>query len=192
MFGIENAEYWTPLRKLHQVYARSVARAGLHRRAEAEGILLMPCGLSIEIYASIKEKKCSCINVLYMIRYLYEGLFMVSKHLSEIPIVFYRTATGVEPVRDWLRGLPDDDRREIGFDLATVQVGWPVGMPLCRSLGDGIWEVRSSLPSRRIARILFFVHEGRIGIVNGFIKKTMKTPPDEIELARKRMKEMIT
>jgi len=88
--------------------------------------------------------------------------------------------------------LPDDDRREIGFDLATVQVGWPVGMPLCRSLGDGIWEVRSSLPSRRIARILFFVHEGRIGIVNGFIKKTMKTPPDEIELARKRMKEMIT
>lgn len=69
---------------------------------------------------------------------------------------------------------------------------WPVGMPLCRSLGDGIWEVRSSLPSRRIARILFFVHEGRIGIVNGFIKKTMKTPPDEIELARKRMKEMIS
>lgn len=117
---------------------------------------------------------------------------MASKHLNEIPIVFYRTATGVEPVRDWLRSLSDEDRREIGFDLATVQVGWPVGMPLCRSLGDGIWEVRSSLPSRRIARILFFVHEGRIGIVNGFIKKTMKTPPDEIELARKRMKEMIT
>lgn len=117
---------------------------------------------------------------------------MVSKHLSEIPIIFYRTATGVEPVRDWLRGLPDDDRREIGLDLATVQVGWPIGMPLCRSLGDGIWEVRSSLPSRRIARILFFVHEGQIGIVNGFIKKTMKTPHDEIELARKRMKEMIT
>jgi len=117
---------------------------------------------------------------------------MGSKHLSEIPIVFYRTATGVEPVRDWLRSLSDEDRREIGFDLATVQVGWPVGMPLCRSLGDGIWEVRSSLPSRRIARILFFVHEGRIGIVNGFIKKTTKTPPDEIELARKRMKEMIT
>ena len=117
---------------------------------------------------------------------------MAGKHLSEIPIVFYRTATGVEPVRDWLRGLPDDDRRKIGFDLATVQVGWPVGMPLCRSLGGGLWEVRSSLPSRRIARILFFVHEGRIGIVHGFIKKTPKTPPDEIELARKRMKEMTT
>jgi phage-related protein len=65
-------------------------------------------------------------------------------------------------------------------------------MPLCRSLGGGLWEVRSSLPSRRIARLLFFVHEGWIVIVHGFIKKTPKTLPDEIELARKRMKEMTT
>lgn len=115
---------------------------------------------------------------------------MTDKHLSEIPVVFYRTATGVEPVREWLRGLPHDDRHIIGLDLATLQVGWPVGMPLCRPLGGGLWEVRSRLPSRRIARILFFVHEGRIGIVHGFIKKTPKTPPDEVELARKRMKEM--
>jgi phage-related protein len=117
---------------------------------------------------------------------------MAGQHLKEIPVVFYRTPTGVEPVRDWLRGLPDDDRQTIGIDLATVQVGWPVGMPLCRSLGGGLWEVRSHLPSRRIARILFFVHDGRIGVVHGFIKKTPKTPPDEIELARKRMKEMTT
>lgn len=117
---------------------------------------------------------------------------MPDKRLNEIPIIFYRTSVGVEPARDWLQGLPDDDRRRIGFDLATVQVGWPVGMPLCRSLGGGLWEVRSSLPSRRIARILFFVHDGRIGLVHGFIKKTQKTPTDDIELARKRMKEMTT
>jgi len=117
---------------------------------------------------------------------------MIDKRLSEIPIVFYSTSLGVEPVRDWLRSLPDDDRRKIGLDLATVQVGWPVGMPLCRSLGGGLWEVRSTLPSRRIARILFCVHEGRIGIVHGFIKQTRKTPRNEIELARKRMKEMTT
>ncbi len=94
---------------------------------------------------------------------------MLGKHLSEIPVVFYRTATGVEPVRDWLRSLPEDDRRTIGIDLATLQVGWPVGLPLCRSLGGGLWEVRSSLPSRRIARLLFCVHEGRIGLLHGFI-----------------------
>ena len=63
---------------------------------------------------------------------------MTGGHLTEIPIVFYRTSGGVEPVRDWLRGLPGDDRRKIGFDLAAMQVGWPLGMPLCRSLGGRV------------------------------------------------------
>lgn len=91
--------------------------------------------------------------------------------LIEIPAAFYRTAGGAEPVLDWLRSLPAEDRRVIGTDLATVQFGWPIGMPLCRSLGGGLWEVRSSLPSRRIARVLFFVEAERIGVVHGFIKK---------------------
>jgi phage-related protein len=78
-------------------------------------------------------------------------------------------------MRDWLRGLPVEDRHRIGRDLALVQYGWPMGMPLCRSLGSGLWEVRSNLPSRRIARLVFFIHEGRIGVVNGFIKKTQRT-----------------
>jgi phage-related protein len=64
-------------------------------------------------------------------------------------------------------------------------------MPLCRSLGDGLWEARSSLPSRRIARLLFFFHEGELGVVHGFIKKTQKAPAEEIALARRRMKEML-
>ncbi|MEO5361689.1 MAG: type II toxin-antitoxin system RelE/ParE family toxin [Nitrospirota bacterium] len=112
--------------------------------------------------------------------------------MKEIPVVFYRTSLGAEPVREWLRSLPSDDRRTIGFDLATVQVGWPVGMPLCRSLGDGLWEVRSTLPTRRIARILFFVHDEQLVVLHGFIKQTQKTPQDELDLARKRMKEVIT
>jgi phage-related protein len=78
----------------------------------------------------------------------------------------------------------------IGKDLATLQVGWPVGMPLCRPLGAGLWELRSTLPSRRIARMLFFVADGEIGIVHAFIKKTQKIPTDDLEMARKRMKEM--
>jgi phage-related protein len=64
-------------------------------------------------------------------------------------------------------------------------------MPLCRPVGDGLWEIRSNLPSRRIARVLFFIADGRIGIVHGFIKKTQKAPKTELELAKKRMKEMI-
>jgi phage-related protein len=108
----------------------------------------------------------------------------------ETPVIFYRTVGGVELVRDWLKALPIADRQCIGHDLAIVQFGWPVGMPLCRSLGGGLWEVRSTLPSRRIARVLFFFHERRIGVVHGFVKKTQKTPPQDLALARKRMKEM--
>ena len=115
---------------------------------------------------------------------------MAGDRLTEIPIVFYRTVAGAEPVRDWLRSLAAEDRRTIGADLATVQVGWPIGMPLCRSLGTGLWEVRSNLSGNRIARLVFFVAEGRIGVVHGFIKKTRKTPPADITLAQKRMKEM--
>ena len=108
-----------------------------------------------------------------------------------LPVFFYRTRTGAEPVRAWLRTLPDGDRRAIGADLRRVQTGWPVGMPLCRSLGGGLWELRSTLPSSsRIARVMFFVHGDRIGVVHGFIKKTQSTPDKILELARKRMREM--
>ena len=115
---------------------------------------------------------------------------MAEDRLTEIPVVFYRTVAGGEPVREWLRSLSSEDRRTIGADLATVQVGWPIGMPLCRSLGSRLWEVRSKLSGNRIARLVFFVEEGRIGMLHGFIKKTQKTPPAEIAIAQKRMKEM--
>ena len=74
---------------------------------------------------------------------------MTGDRLTEIPVVFYRTAAGAEPVREWLRSLSTEDRRTIGTDLATLQVGWPIGMPLCRSLGAGLWELRSKLASNK-------------------------------------------
>lgn len=70
---------------------------------------------------------------------------------------FYRHDTGVEPVRDWLLTFSREDRRAIGFDIKTVQLGWPLGMPLVKAMGDGIWEVRSHLTGRKIARIFFFL-----------------------------------
>lgn len=107
----------------------------------------------------------------------------------KIPVVFYRTHGGGEVVRDWLRSLDDADRRAVGLDLMRVQYRWPVGMPLCRALGDGLWEVRTSLPSNRIARVLFSVQQSRILVLHGFIKKTQKTPPDDLALARRRNRE---
>jgi phage-related protein len=108
----------------------------------------------------------------------------------KIPLVFYRAASGAEPVLDWLKSLPKEERRDIGQDLMRAQWRWPVGMPLCRSLGGGLWEVRSSLTTKRIARVLFCVHDAEIVALHGFIQKTQKTPAGELELARKRMKEV--
>ena len=107
----------------------------------------------------------------------------------KIPVVFYRTRGGAEVVRDWMRSLDDADRQAVGLDLMRVQYRWPVGMPLCRALGDGLWEVRTSLPGNRIARVLFSVQQGRILVLHGFIKKTQKTPPDDLALARRRNRE---
>ena len=101
---------------------------------------------------------------------------------------FYQTSHGTEPVREWLRGLGPDSRRKVGFDLKQLEYGWPVGMPLCRSLGRGLWELRSSLPDGRIARVIFGVHRAELLVLHGFIKKTQKTPPQEIELAWRGMR----
>ncbi len=112
---------------------------------------------------------------------------MANKAPRKIPVVFYRTRGGSEIVRNWLRDLDEGDRNALGLDLMRVQYRWPVGMPLCRSLGDGLWEVRTALPSNRIARVLFSVHQDRIVVLHGFIKKTQKTP--DVALARKRKRE---
>jgi phage-related protein len=86
--------------------------------------------------------------------------------------------------------MPQDDRRSLGHDIGLVEFGWPVGMPLCRSLGGGLWEVRSDLASNRTARVIFCTANGRMVLLHGFIKRTQKTPQTDLALARKRQKEI--
>lgn len=83
-------------------------------------------------------------------------------------------------------------RRAIGIDLMRVQIGWPIGMPLVRSLADGLWEVRSALPTRRIARLILCFHEQTLIVLHGFMKKTQKTLKDDLDLAKRRMREITT
>lgn len=105
-------------------------------------------------------------------------------------MVFFRTDTGSEPVRDWLKGLDQVERREIGRDLLRAQWRWPVGMPLCRPMGKGLWEVRTGLPTKRIARVLICFSRGHLVALHGFVKKTPATPGEDLALARKRQKEL--
>ncbi len=105
---------------------------------------------------------------------------------SKLSVNFYRNEHGIEPVREWLKELPKADKKIIGEDIKTVQFGWPLGMPLVRSLGDGLWEIRVQLTNKRIARIIFFMDDKTMILVSAFIKKTRKTPKTELDLAKKR------
>jgi phage-related protein len=108
----------------------------------------------------------------------------------KIPLIFYRAHPGREPVREWLKGLPEAERHAIGKDMMRAQWRWPIGMPLCRPMGGGLWEIRTDLPTRRTARVLLCLHEERLVALHGFIKKTRATPDDDLALARKRQKEL--
>lgn len=85
--------------------------------------------------------------------------------------------------------MPAEDRRLIGEDIGTVEFGWPVGMPTCRPLGAGLYEVRTNLPGNRIARVFFYVdRKQRMVLLHGFLKKTQATPEVELDQARQNMR----
>jgi hypothetical protein len=105
--------------------------------------------------------------------------------MKQLPAFFYALPSGREPVREWLKGLSADGRKIVG------EVAWPIGMPLCRPLSRGLWEVRSTLTQGRIARVLFCEHAGKMILLHAFIKKTQKTPAGDLELAIKRKKEIV-
>ena len=105
---------------------------------------------------------------------------------KKVTVRFYANSNGGEPVRDWLLDLSDADRKIVGADIATVEYGWPVGMPTCRPLGGGLYEVRCNISSSRIARVIFAFDGPEIILLHAFIKKTQATPKADIELAKSR------
>ena len=105
-----------------------------------------------------------------------------------LQVRFFRTDAGGEPVRDWLRQLSKSQKKAIGEDIKTVQIGWPLGMPLVRKLEVDLWEVRTLLPEGW-ARVLFTTVKSELVLLHGFLKKSMKTPRKDLDTARKRLKD---
>jgi len=104
-----------------------------------------------------------------------------------LKVAFYTTNLGDEPVCKWLKELEREDKKAIGEEIKTVQFGWPIGMPVVRKLEKGLWEVRVSL-ANRIARILFTINGDTMVLLHGFIKKSRKTPANDLKLAKQRLK----
>jgi phage-related protein len=102
---------------------------------------------------------------------------------------FQQQASDSEPVRDWLKSLPLEDRKAIGEDIKAAQYGWPLGLPLIDHLEGDIWEVRIKL-TNRIARVLFVVEGATMVLLHGFIKKDQKTPKQELNLAKEKLKKL--
>lgn len=98
---------------------------------------------------------------------------------------FYRTRAGSQPVRDWLLSIEADDRRIVGGDIARVEYGWPIGMPACRGLGDGLYEVRSTVRSGKVEARTYFGIDGTIMLLlNSHEGKSRQD--HEIAIARQR------
>lgn len=104
-----------------------------------------------------------------------------------LSVKFFCTSSGREPVREFLRDQTAEDRKTIGTDIKTVQFGWPLGMPLVRKMGEGLWEVRSTI-NDGIVRVLFTVDDGQMVLLHSFVKKDRKTPKKELQTAEKRLK----
>lgn len=102
---------------------------------------------------------------------------------KRIPARFYRAESGSEPVREWLKSLDKQDRVLIGTDIRKVEYGWPIGMPVCRSMGRGLYELRTNLRSNQIARVLFCIADGGMVLLHGFMKKSQKTPKPDLDMA---------
>ena len=114
----------------------------------------------------------------------------MEKREPVLRVIFYRSESGAEPVREWLQELRKEDRKAVGEDIKTAQFGWPIGMPLIRKIDKDLWEVRSNI-TNGIARTFFTVEKGTMVLLHGFVKKSQETPPNELRTARRRLRDIL-
>jgi phage-related protein len=120
----------------------------------------------------------------------YVQLSALGGSVKRLPAAFYELPSGRSPVREWLKDLGDADRKIIGEDIKFIEFAWPVGMPACRALGNGLWEVRSRITQGRISRVLFCICDGSMVLLHAFIKKSQKMPDADLGIAMKRKREI--
>jgi len=108
-----------------------------------------------------------------------------------LTVYFYKSSAGNEPVRDWLKQRSPDEKKVIGEDIKAVEYSWPVGYPQVVKLDKDLWEIRSNLLNG-ISRVFFTVWEKYMVLLHSIIKKTQKTPQQDLETAKKRRNRVLS
>jgi len=126
------------------------------------------------------------VDNMYQLRYIK----IMERREPVLRVIFYRSESGVEPVREWLKELRKEDRKAIGEDIKTAQFGWPLGMPLIKKIEKDLWEVRSNITDGT-ARTLFTVEKGTMVLLHGFVKKSQEIPLNELQTARRRLRNIL-
>ena len=112
--------------------------------------------------------------------------------MSEFKAEFYETEEGKKPAKDFMLSQNPKMKAKL-FGLVSIleQYGNQLREPYSKPLGDGIFELRAKVGTD-ISRVLYFLYnEGRIVLTQGIVKKTKKTPPSEIEYAKKCRKDFL-
>ena len=113
---------------------------------------------------------------------------MAEKNKKMFEVVFFETENGRQPVREYILDLTKQDKKELGADIRSVQMGFPMGLPLVRKVVSGLWEIRSMLKDG-ICRVFFTIAEHNIILLHAFTKKTKKIPLNELSIAKERLKD---
>lgn len=103
-------------------------------------------------------------------------------------IKLFATASGEEVVADFLDSLPRKHRAKAIWEIELLSIqGTALTLPYARHIDGDLWELRVKFASD-ISRIFYFIHtKNQIVLLHGFVKKTDKTPPGEIAIAKTRM-----
>lgn len=126
------------------------------------------------------DKKNKMIYNKYRINPILKGIQM-----QEFEIIFYDKEDGTEPAKEFLLSLDIKMRAKMLRNIEMLQHnGYELREPYSKPIGDGIMELRAKVGSN-ISRVMYFFVFGKKAILtNGFVKKTQKTPKEEIERAK--------
>ena len=114
------------------------------------------------------------------------------RHMTEFTVIAYEKEDGESPVEDFINALDVKMRAKMYGLLSILQEkGNKLREPYSKHLDDGIFELRCKIGSNITRVLYFFYYEGKIILTNGFVKKTQKTPPEEIKLAKERRTDYI-